>query len=209
MRKSGATPGLFGANGKSRPPVRDFPLGFYQREADDCAALMAALGHERYGVMGWSDGAIAAVKLAASQPEAVVKLCIFGGNSYFTQEDIDAFEATRDVEAAWSKRMKATHTPIYGAEGLQQMWGAACDGWARLYAESDGGDVCQAEAKAIACPTLVLHGHKDPICLEEHAVWFADNIPGAKLHILPEGKHNLHIRFADEVNPMVKEFMLA
>ena len=79
--------------GKSQPPVRDFPLGFYQREADDCAALMAALGHERYGVMGWSDGAIAAVKLAASQPEAVVKLCIFGGNSYFTQEDIDAFES--------------------------------------------------------------------------------------------------------------------
>eukprot|EP00966_Prymnesium_polylepis_P255975 5913290-Prymnesium_polylepis.1 len=52
--------------GKSRPPVRDFPLDFYQRDAADAAALMAALGHEKYGVMGWSDGAISSVFLAAS-----------------------------------------------------------------------------------------------------------------------------------------------
>ena len=58
----------------------------------------------------------------------------------------------------------------------------------------------------------VLHGAKDVICLSDHPEWFAKNIPGdgnTQLHILPEGKHNLHIRFADEVNPMVKEFMLA
>ena len=60
--------------GKSRPPERDFPLDFYQRDADDAAALMAALGHTRYGVMGWSDGAISAVMLAASQAAAVDRL---------------------------------------------------------------------------------------------------------------------------------------
>ena len=44
--------------GKSRPPVRDFPLDFYQRDAADAAALMAALGHESYAVMGWWADAI-------------------------------------------------------------------------------------------------------------------------------------------------------
>jgi len=191
--------------GSSRPPARDFPLDFYQRDADDAAALMAALGHERYAVMGWSDGAMAAVKLAATQAAAVDRLIIFGGNAYLTKDDIDAFEATRDVEATWSKRMKATHYPVYGQEGLQTMWGAACDAWARIL-EEKGGDVCMAEARSIRCPTLVLHGAKDPICLSEHPEWFRDNIPGASLHILPEGKHNLHIRFADEVNGLVREF---
>ena len=33
--------------GRSRPPSRDFPVGFYQRDADDAAALMRSLGHER------------------------------------------------------------------------------------------------------------------------------------------------------------------
>jgi len=195
--------------GKSRPPVRDFPLDFYQRDADDAAALMAALGHEKYAVMGLSDGAISAVHLAAAQKESVVGLVIFGGNAYFTADDVQAFEDMRDVEKTWSKRMKATHVPTYG-DDLQKMWGAAVDAWGEIYktTEKDGvGDLCIEQSKSIACPTLVLHGAKDPICLAEHPVWFKDNIPGCKeMHILPEGKHNLHIRYADEVNQMVRNF---
>jgi len=190
--------------GKSRPPVRDFPLNFYQRDADDAAALMAALGHEKYGVMGWSDGAISSVLLTAANKPQVEGLVMFGGNSYFTKEDLDAYEATRDVEKNWSKRMKATHVPTYG-DDLQMMWGGACDAWAGIF-EATGGDVCMEQAKSITCPTLVLHGAKDVICLSEHPEWFKQNIPGSQLHILPEGKHNLHIRFSEEVNAMVRSF---
>ena len=77
---------------------------------------MEALGHKEYNVVGWSDGSIAAVLLAAKQKKAVGKLVIFGGNAFFTQEDVDAYEATRDIEKTWSKRMKATHLPVYGNE---------------------------------------------------------------------------------------------
>jgi len=31
--------------GESRPPERDYPLGFYQRDAEDVLALMTALGY--------------------------------------------------------------------------------------------------------------------------------------------------------------------
>jgi len=99
--------------GQSRPPVRDFPTDFYQRDADDAAAVMRALGHERYAVMGWSDGAISAVMLAASNRPAVEKLVIFGGNAYMGADDAEAFEATRDI-SGWSKRMRETHIPVYG-----------------------------------------------------------------------------------------------
>ena len=40
---------------------------------------MAALGYDEYNVVGWSDGAIAAVLLAAKQTKAVGKLVVFGG----------------------------------------------------------------------------------------------------------------------------------
>ena len=195
--------------GRSRPPARDFPDGFYQRDADDAAALMKVLGHERYALMGWSDGAISAVMHAASYPDAVECLVIFGGNAYLTPLDREAFEATRDVEATWSKRMKETLYPVYGADGLQKMWGAAVDAWTAIL-EQDGGDICMAQAKSITCPTMILHGAKDPICLSEHPEWFKANIPGdgnTSLHVLPEGKHNLHIRFADEVNELVRDFV--
>ena len=166
---------------------------------------MAALGHERYGVMGWSDGAISAVMLAAEKSAHVERLVIFGGNAYLTAEDIEAFEDTRDVEASWSKRMKETHIPTYG-DDLQRMWGSAVDAWAGLFKAQDG-NLCMAEARAIACPTLVLHGAKDPICLGEHPRWFRENIPDSQLIVLPEGKHNLHLRYADEVNGLVRRFM--
>ena len=194
--------------GQSRPPERDFPLDFYQRDADDAAALMAALGHTKYAVMGWSDGAISAVMLAAAHAANVDRLIMFGGNAYLTKDDIEAFEATRDVEATWSKRMKVTHYPVYGAEVCQRMWGSAVDAWAGIFA-ANNGDVCMAQAKSIKCPTMVLHGAKDPICLSEHPEWFKENIPGdgnTSLHILPDGKHNLHLRYADEVNGLVREF---
>lgn len=194
--------------GRSRPPSRDFPDGFYERDAADAASLMRSLGHDRYGLLGWSDGAISAVFHAANESAAVTKLVVWGGNAFFTEDDIEAFEATRDVENTWSDRMKQTHEPVYG-DDLQPMWSAACDAWARIVRGPRGGDICMREAKTIACPTLVVHGAKDPLCLAEHPAWFAENIPGAKLVTFPEGKHNLHLRFADDFNALVREFLAA
>merc|ERR1712224_36109 len=84
--------------GKSRPPVRDWPADFYHRDASDAHAIMEQLGYKSYSVIGWSDGANAAVILAAKWPEAVAKLVIFGGNAWVEQADIDGYEATRDVK---------------------------------------------------------------------------------------------------------------
>src|SRR5215216_4420225 len=43
--------------GQSRPPNRSFPRDFLQIDAEDMASLMTGLGHERFMVAGWSDGA--------------------------------------------------------------------------------------------------------------------------------------------------------
>jgi valacyclovir hydrolase len=191
--------------GRSRPPVRDFPVDFYARDAEDAAAVMAELGHKRYHVIGWSDGAISAVIHAAQHADKVERLVIFGGNAFFGPDDIEAFEATRDVEATWSERMKATHEPVYGKD-LQPMWSGACDAWKRIL-EERGGNICVDEAKGLSCKTLVAHGEKDPLCLRKHADWFVENIPDAQLEIFPEGKHNLHLRYAKEFNEVVLKFL--
>ena len=80
------------------------------------------------------------------------------------------------------------------------------DAWTAIY--KAGGDVCMAQARSIQCPTMVLHGAKDVMCPGEHPEWFKANIPGFdSLHVLPEGKHNLHLKFADEVNGMIRAFV--
>ena len=56
--------------GKSRPPVRQFPLDFYEQDAQDCAALMDVIGCQSYAVSGWSDGAIIAMLVTLRRPPA-------------------------------------------------------------------------------------------------------------------------------------------
>mmetsp|Transcript_21218 Transcript_21218/g.48978 ORF Transcript_21218/g.48978 Transcript_21218/m.48978 type:complete len:90 (-) Transcript_21218:858-1127(-) len=85
------------------------------------------------------------------------------------------------------------------------MWSSAIDAWIRIIEEKDG-DVCIEEARSIKCPTLVAHGEKDPICLTPHAEWFEENIPNARLQVFPGGKHNFHLRFADEFNKAALDF---
>ena len=56
------------------------------------------------------------------------------------------------------------------------------------------------------CPTLVAHGELDPMVDLSHAEWFQKNIPDARLQVFPGGKHNFHLRFADEFNQTALDF---
>ena len=132
--------------GKSRPPVRQFPLDFYEQDAQDCVALMEAIGCQSYAVGGWSDGAIIAMLLTLQRPQQVSKMVIWGGNAYLAREDIEAYEATRQL-SSWSQRMIDAMAAIYGEE-LQDLWSCWCDAMQALYRA--GGELCQARQQS-AC----------------------------------------------------------
>jgi valacyclovir hydrolase len=59
----------------------------------------------------------------------------------------------------------------------------------------------------VRAPALVLHGAKDPLTPGLHAEAIHRGIAGSRLHIFPEGKHNIHIRYADEFNALVHAFL--
>lgn len=185
---------------------RTYPLDFYLRDALDGAAVMAQLGYSKYSVLGWSDGANAALHLAASRAEVVEKLVVWGGNAYVTQEDVDAWEAIRDI-STWSSRMREQKAGVLGGiDRLQELNHAATDGWIRMYTEN-AGDICLAELHQVKCPTLVVHGAKDVICDMRHAKYIAKQVPDATLVVLEEGKHNLHQRHADAFHELVENFL--
>lgn len=189
--------------GKSRPPAREWSADFYHRDARDAHAIMEQLNIDAYNVIGWSDGANAAAILAAEQPVAVRKLVLIAGNPVITQKDIEQLEPTRDVKKSWSQGMLNLHLPVYG-DDLQPMWDGFNDAMMAIFAR--GGSVCEEEAKVIQCPTFVMQGQRDPLVPMFHAEWFHRNIPTCKLHVFPEGKHNPHIKYADEFNRLVLDF---
>ena len=190
--------------GSSRPPEREFPPDFYQQDVLDAAALMEVLDCRTYAVGGWSDGAIGGLLLTLAYPQRVTRLAVWGGNAYVTREDIDLYETTRLV-SDWSPRAAAPMLAMYG-DGFQTLWTRWCDAQQRLL--KTGGDLCRERLPEIACPTFLLHGGKDPLVPLFHAEFLHEGIAGSRLHIFPEGRHDIHVYYAEAFNELLVEFLL-
>ena len=70
---------------------------------------------EKYSLLGWSDGGITALIMAACFPDRVNNLLIWGANAFVTQEDVDAYEKVRSIDN-WSEAMRKPFIEVYGEE---------------------------------------------------------------------------------------------
>ena len=194
--------------GASRPPNRTFqtsPEIFHEVDAHDAHGLMKALGFSEFSILGWSDGGIAGVFLAANYPDSVKKLVVWGANAYVSTHDLELFEKTRDV-GNWSRRMRQPLEATYGSD-FQRLWSNWIDSMKTVYSSKKDANVCMEELVHVQCPTLILHGEKDPLCPQFHAECLQEHIPSSHLHLFPNGKHNIHLRFAQEFNTIVDQFL--
>uniref|UniRef100_A0A8C2GD78 AB hydrolase-1 domain-containing protein n=1 Tax=Cyprinus carpio TaxID=7962 RepID=A0A8C2GD78_CYPCA len=191
--------------GRSRPPDRDFPPDFFHRDAKDAVDLMQALGLRRFSLLGWSDGGITALIAAALNPALVQKMVVWGSNAYVSQEDVQIYQSIRDV-SSWSERMRRPMEEMYGAQYFRETWERWVDGISR-FAQNPQGNICREVLPLISCPTLIVHGAKDPMVPSFHAEYLQQNIRGSRLHVMPQAKHNLHLRYPTEFNTLLQEFL--
>jgi len=192
--------------GYSRPPDRTYPIDFFNRDADVARLLINKLGISKLSAVGWSDGGMIAMIFAAKNQDLVQKLVVFGANAFVTAEDIKLYEAVRDI-SKWSSRMRTPLVNVYGEEYFRTKWGEWIDGMKAIY-EKKQGDICKNETREIACPTLIIHGKKDPMVPQLHPDFLKENIRNNRYLEYDDGKHNLHLRFQDRFNTDLKEFLL-
>ncbi|RWS06780.1 valacyclovir hydrolase-like protein [Dinothrombium tinctorium] len=186
--------------GLSRPPERDFN-DFYRKDAKMFASLMQALGYEKYSILGWSDGGITGLIIAANYPKNVEKLISHAANSYFSLEDKRLLSAISDLDN-WSVKMREALLRIYDEKTLRKLWSGIIDVW------MNSNDVCVADLSKIVCPTLIIQGDKDALVSSEHIGFLASKIKNSEVHIFPNGKHNLHQKYVKEFNAIVEKFLL-
>lgn len=84
----------------------------------------------------------------------------------------------RDIQN-WSDKMKAPLIELYTEKGLADMWDGWCDALQEIY-KTQNGDICKKQLPLIKCPTLILHGNKDPMVASEHPNYLLNNIKGSK-----------------------------
>ncbi|XP_020645497.2 serine hydrolase BPHL [Pogona vitticeps] len=192
--------------GKSIPPARDFPLDFFERDAKDAIDLMQTLKFKKFSLLGWSDGGITALIAAAKYPDLIHKMVVWGANANVTEEDVKLYNGIRDI-SKWSEKTRKPMEAMYGLEYLSKTCSAWVDGISQFIHRPDGS-ICQSSLPHIKCPTLIIHGAKDPLVPRFHPEYIHKHIANSRLLFFPEGKHNLHLRFAEEFNELVENFLL-
>nr|XP_023420472.1 valacyclovir hydrolase isoform X3 [Cavia porcellus] len=164
--------------GHSRPPDRDFPLDFFERDAKDAVDLMKALKFKRVSLLGWSDGGITALVAAARYPSYISKMVIWGANTYVTDEDERIYLGIRDV-SKWSEKARKPLEALYGYDYFAK----TCEKWVdgiRQFKHLPDGNICRHLLPLVQCPTLIVHGEKDPLVPRFHADFIHKHVRGSR-----------------------------
>jgi pimeloyl-ACP methyl ester carboxylesterase/class 3 adenylate cyclase len=189
---------------------------------DDICAVMDAASSRRAAVFGISEGAPTAILLAATYPERVEALVLFGGYAFATRDenhpwglDLAEFEARiSEVVAAWgTDKFVSIWAPSRRRDGAFRTWwsrylrSAASPGGVnslmRLYPRIDVRHILSA----IRVPTLVVHRTDDRLAPVEGGRYLAQHIPGARYLELPGTDHWPFSGDTDAVVGEVEEFL--
>lgn len=168
---------------------------------------MKALGFSKFSVLGWCGGGVSAICLAAKFPDAVIKLVVWGSRTYLTEEDVKRSERIEDLER-WDPHFREAYIAVYGISDLSKIWHGFINSLRAFRALKADGDVCTDEMTKIKCPALVVHGEKDRFCpLHTHSEYITTHIDGSRLHVIPDGGHDVHKHPTNEFNSVVEEFL--
>lgn len=175
---------------------------------DDSLSAMAArvLAHAppRFAVAGVSLGGYVALEMLRQQPDRIGRLALFG-----TRASLDARPRTMIEQG-----MLAT------APHADPMLTPIVSGPVQAMAERVGATVFQRQQRAllarpalapaiaaIKVPTLVAVGDRDRICLPEDARALADQIAGARYHVLRSCGHLAPMERPGETTALLREWL--
>jgi class 3 adenylate cyclase/pimeloyl-ACP methyl ester carboxylesterase len=194
-----------------------------EQRMDDIQAVMDTVGVQRAALLGWSEGVMPCATFAATYPERVSALVMYGGMARMLEDDEYEFGVSEELFDEWVETIQ----DLWGHSGAPlRFWASsvaedpAAQEWfqrfTRLAAspgaaaslfrsikETDIRDVLPA----IGIPTLVIHRTEDSLVPVEHSRYMAEHIAGAKLVEFPGEDHLWWFGDQDVIVDEVQEFL--
>jgi class 3 adenylate cyclase len=194
-----------------------------EESMDDLGAVLDAAGSERAAVMGISEGGPMSALFAASYPERVGALVLYGTWARM----LKAPDHPQGIEPERLDRLRDIFRDEWGGPAAADIWApSAADDpayrrwWARLlrqgtsptgaldlidlYREID----VRAVLPTISAPTVVLHRAGDRVVTARQGRYLADKIPGARYVALEGADHLAWIGDQDAILDEVEEFLV-
>jgi pimeloyl-ACP methyl ester carboxylesterase len=165
-----------------------------EQRMDDVRAIMDAIGSQRATLFGHSEGCAMSALFAATYPERVSRLIMFGG--YMTRRDVNIAEILEQRMKFWGtgailKRIAPSLAadPAGVAQFAKFERLSASPGAVKAFTMLNSQIDVSSILPAVRVPTLVLHNQGDVQVPVEHGRELAACIPGAKLIEYPGGDH--------------------
>jgi pimeloyl-ACP methyl ester carboxylesterase len=216
--------------GQSSKPKQEYSVESW---ADDFALLVKSFGKGSMHILGTSLGGAMALALAVRAPEVVKSLIVVGAFSELDRaavlnfnlrarliERLGMSDEVADYMGLWTmtrefvnsdvgySQMKANQAIIkQNSSELYLAFVRSVLAWGRDLPGQENEPKFTSQLLKIKAPTLVVGSGNDqliPLALSEK---IAQNIPGAKLHVMPDGGHIPFIEKPDEVARIVLEFV--
>ena len=160
----------------------------YQKMAEDAIELMErVLGIAEYDVIGYSDGAIAALYMALGSIH-VRKLILIGVNS--------------DPSGLKPKTVRAIKRELKICEKRRDRVGAALSKLMLTEPKLTNSDMA-----SIICETTVVYGGKDEAIKREHISAIADAIPRGSFVEIKNAGHDVPVTHANELAELVRSLL--
>lgn len=183
-----------------------YTLTFYRDDAADLATLLDALNIDKVLVLGFSDGGIVGLLLAALYPRRVLALAVMGAQPTINAQNVAAIRhwlLETPLSKDWQKELAKLHGEPYW-RSLPAMY---VEGQEALVA-AGGVIVTSEELAAIRCPALIMHGKRDRIVPADYARIISERIPGSQMLLFDAG-HAAHLRCEKEYTSAVINFFLS
>jgi class 3 adenylate cyclase len=165
-----------------------------EQRMDDVRAIMDAIGSRRATLFGHSEGCAMSALFAATYPERVSRLILFGG--YVTRRDLNIAEVLEQRIKFWGtgamlKRVAPSLTtdPAAVAQFAKFERLSASPGAVKAFTMLNAQIDVSFILPAVRVPTLVLHNQGDLMVPVEKGRELAACIPDAKLIEYPGGDH--------------------
>jgi pimeloyl-ACP methyl ester carboxylesterase len=200
-------------------PVEAAPA--FDPRLDDLSTVLQAAGCRRPVLFGWSEGATIAALFAATHPDLVRRLILFGAYARglwaedypFGGDPATLADFTEAVRGAWGEGVSLT---ILGPDRidddeLRRWWGrfermSASPGIAASLLALNSSMDMREVLPSIHVPTLLVHRVGDLLPIEG-ARYAAERIPGARLVELPGADHWPWLAGGGDVLESVEEFV--
>jgi len=189
--------------GRSSPRT-SYTLSYYREDAADILALLDTLQLEQVLVLGFSDGGIVGLLLAALHPQRIKALAELGAQPSISEQNVAAIRhwlLEVPLSEEWQAQLAELHGEPYWRT-LPAMYVAAQES----LVAAGSVLITDEELAAIRCPTLIMHGVRDRVVPADYSRYIHEHIAGSRLLLFDAG-HAAHIRCKEEYTKAVMEFL--